>query len=57
MMIENDETKPHYQINDTKNIDLLSERKTATFNVETLTQLMFGGANNPFELHTRRRIS
>ena len=57
MMIENDETKPHYQIDDTKNIDLSTERKSATFHVETLTQLMFGGPGNPFELHARRRIS
>lgn len=57
MLVENDETKPYYQIDDTKNIDLLTERKSATFHVETLTRLMFGGPGNPFELHTRRRIS
>jgi len=56
-MVEKDPTKPHYQINDTKNIHLLTERESATFNVEELTQFMFGGPNNYFEINTRRQLS
>ena len=56
-MVEDQHTKPHYQINDTKNIDLLSERQSATFNVEELTQFMFGEPGNPFEINTRRQLS
>ncbi len=56
-MIESDQTKPHYQLTDTKNIHLLTERESATFNVEELTQFMFGGPGNHFEINTRRQIS
>ncbi len=45
-MITNEESEPHYKISDTKNVDLLNERKSATFNVEKLTQFMFGGPIN-----------
>ena len=57
MPTDNDETKPHYRINDTKNVHLLAERQSATFNVEELTQFLFGGLGNPFEINIRRQIS
>jgi acyl-CoA oxidase len=56
-MSANDETKPHYQISDTKNVHLLTERESATFNVEELTQFLFGGPGNYFEINKRRQIS
>jgi hypothetical protein len=56
-MVENNKTKPFYQINDTKNVHLLTERESATFNVEELTQFMFGGPDNYFEINTRRQLS
>ena len=56
-MNENDETKPHYHISDTRNVHLLTERESATFNVEELTQFMFGGPGNYFEINTRRQLS
>ena len=55
--LANDEAKPNYEINDTKNVHLLMERQSATFNVEELTQFMFGGLENYFEINTRRQIS
>ncbi|CAF1253259.1 unnamed protein product [Rotaria sordida] len=54
--VENNEPKPHNQISDTKNDHLLTERQSATFNVEELTQFMFGGPGNYFEINTRRQI-
>ncbi len=56
-MVEHYQTKPHYQISDTKNVDLLSERESATFIVEELTQFMFGVHGNYFEINTRRQLS
>jgi hypothetical protein len=56
-MVEHYQTKPHYQISDTKNVNLLTERESATFDVEQLTQFMFGGAGNYFEINTRRQLS
>ena len=56
-MLANDGTKPNYQMSDTKNKHLLMERRSATFNVEELTQSMFGGPGNYFEINTRREIS
>lgn len=56
-MVEDIRTKPHYQINDTKNAHLLTERESATFDVEELTQFMFGSAENPFDINTRRQLS
>jgi hypothetical protein len=56
-MVEDNETKPHYQINDSKNLHLLTERQSATFNVEELTQFMFGGPDNYFEINKRRQLS
>ncbi|CAF3578845.1 unnamed protein product [Adineta steineri] len=55
-MVEHYHTKPHYQINDTKNIHLLTERQSATFDVEELTQFMFSGSENPFDINTRRKL-
>ncbi|UJR20018.1 hypothetical protein I4U23_023152 [Adineta vaga] len=55
-MSEYADAKPHYQINDTKNIHLLTERQSATINVEELTQFMFGGSNNPFDINIRRQL-
>ncbi len=56
-MVEHIQTKPHYHISDTKNVNLLSERESATFNVEDLTQFMFGQPDNYYEINTRRQIS
>jgi hypothetical protein len=56
-MVEKDQTKPHYQTSDTKNPHLLTERESATFNVEELTQFMFGGPGNYFEINKHRQIS
>ncbi len=56
-MVEHYQTKPHYQISDTKNVNLLTERESATFDVEQLTHFMFGGPGNYFEINTRRQIS
>jgi len=56
-MVEDEKTKPHYQISDTKNVNLLTERESATFNVEELTQFMFGGPENYFEINARRQLS
>ncbi|CAF1354498.1 unnamed protein product, partial [Adineta steineri] len=55
-MVDSKSTKPHYEISDTKNVNLLSERESATFNVEELTQFMFGGPDNYYELNTRRKL-
>ena len=55
-MVDDDGTKAHYQISDTKNPHILTERQSATFNVEELTQFMFGGAGNYFEISARRQI-
>ncbi|CAF4790178.1 unnamed protein product [Rotaria sp. Silwood1] len=54
-MVEHYHTKPHYQISDTKNVNLLNEREAATFNVEEMTQFMFGEPGNYFEINTRLR--
>ncbi len=56
-MVEHHHATPHYQISDTKNIHLLTERQSATFNVEELTQFMFGEPENYFEINTRRQLS
>jgi hypothetical protein len=56
-MVEQYHTKSHYQINDTKNVHLLTERQSPTFDVEELTQFMFGGSENPFDINTRRQLS
>jgi hypothetical protein len=56
-MVEQSQTKPHYQISDTKNVNLLSERQLATFNVEELTQFMFGQPDNYYEINKRRQLS
>lgn len=56
-MVENELTKPHYHINDTKNLHLLTERESSTFNVEEFTQFMFGGPGNYFEINKRRELS
>ncbi|CAF0733727.1 unnamed protein product [Adineta steineri] len=55
-MVDSKSTKPHYEISDTKNVNLLCERESATFNVEELTQFMFGGTDNYYELNTRRKL-
>lgn len=55
-MVEHHRTKPHYQINDTKNIHLLTERQLTTFDIEELTQFMFSGSDNPFDINTRRQL-
>ncbi|CAF4702921.1 unnamed protein product [Rotaria sp. Silwood2] len=55
-MTEHYQTKPHYQISDTKNVNLLNERKAATFSVEELTQFMFGEPGNYFGINTRRQL-
>jgi hypothetical protein len=56
-MVNHYHTKPHYQISDTKNVHLLTERQSATIDVEELTQFMFGGPENPFDINTRRQLS
>ncbi len=56
-MVEDNGTKPHYHISDTKNLHLLTERQSATFNVEELTQFMFSGPDNYFDANKRRQIS
>jgi hypothetical protein len=48
--------KPHYRIEDTKNVHLLSERQSSTFNVEELTQFMFGQPGSYYEINARRQI-
>lgn len=55
--MEDNSSKPHYEIRDTKNVNLLTEREAATFNVEELTQFMFGEPGNYFEINRRRQIS
>ena len=56
-MVEEEDTGPYYQIRDTKNPDLLRERQSATFDVEQLSQFIFGGSNSYFNLTRRRQIS
>ena len=56
-MVENQATGPYYQIQDTKNVDLLHERQSATFNVEALTQFMFAGPDAYLDINKRRQIS
>ncbi|CAF1500184.1 unnamed protein product [Adineta ricciae] len=56
-MPEYADAKPHYRINDTKNIHLLAERQSSTFDVEDFAQFMFGGSDNPFDINTRRQLS
>ena len=56
-MSEYADAKPHYRIDDTKNIHLLAERQSSTFNVEDFAQFMFGGSDNPFDINTRRQLS
>ena len=51
------ESDPLYRISDTKNIDLLNERQLSTFDVEQLTQFLFGGNENYFDINKRRQIS
>ena len=55
-MTEHDKEPPHYRIADTKNADLLRERQRATIDVEQVTQFMFGGSDNYFDINTRRRL-
>lgn len=56
-MVESAAQGPYYQISDTKNADLLHERQSATFNVEQLTQFMFGSPDNFFNINKRRELS
>jgi len=56
-MVENQDQGPYYRISDTKNTDLLHERQSATFDVEQLSQFMFGRPNGYFSLSRRRQIS
>ena len=55
-MTENQDQSSHYRITDTKNSDLLRERQSATFDVEHLTQFLFGGSTNYFNINRRRQI-
>ena len=48
---------PYYRISDTKNADLLQERQSATFDVEDMTQFMFGSPENYFSISKRRELS
>jgi hypothetical protein len=56
-MVENQDQGPFYQISDTKNPDLLRERQSAIFDVEQLSQFMFGRPNSYFSISRRRQIS
>jgi hypothetical protein len=56
-MVESQQQGPFYQISDTKNADLLRERQSSTFDVEQLSQFLFGGLNNYFNINKRRQIS
>jgi hypothetical protein len=56
-MVDNADQGPHHRISDTKNPDLLRERQSSTFDVEQLTQFMFGGLNGYFNVTKRRQIS
>jgi hypothetical protein len=56
-MVEKEDYGPYYQISDTKNPDLLRERQSSTFDVEQLTQFIFGGSNSYFNVTRRRQIS
>lgn len=56
-MLDNQDQGPYYRISDTKNVDLLRERESATFDVEQLTQYMFGGPKSYFNLNKRRQLS
>ena len=56
-MIENQDQGPNHRINETKNADLLRERQSATFDVEQLTQFIFGGPNSYFDINKRRQLS
>jgi hypothetical protein len=56
-MVDNQDQGPYYRFSDTKNADLLRERQSATFDVEQLSQFMFGGLNNYFNINKRRQIS
>lgn len=56
-MVDNQDQGPYYRFSDTKNADLLRERQSGTFDVEQLSQFMFGGLNNYFNINKRRQIS
>ncbi|CAF0812925.1 unnamed protein product [Adineta steineri] len=56
-MVESQDQGPYYQLNDTKNPDLLRERQSATFDVEELTQFVFGGPNSYFNVNRRRQLT
>ncbi|CAM4852807.1 unnamed protein product [Rotaria socialis] len=56
-MVDTKDQGPYYRISDTKNADLLRERQSATFDVEELTQFMFAGPNNYFNVNIRRQIT
>ncbi|CAF4091082.1 unnamed protein product [Rotaria magnacalcarata] len=56
-MVDTQDQGPYYRISDTKNADLLRERQSATFDVEELTQFMFAGPNNYFNVNIRRQIT
>ena len=56
-MGESAEQGPFYRISDTKNADLLRERQSATFDVEQLTQFMFGSPGGYFNINRRRELS
>ncbi|CAF0936129.1 unnamed protein product [Rotaria sp. Silwood1] len=56
-MVDTQNQSPFYQISDTKNSDLLHERQSATFDVEQLTQFVFGGPKNYFNINKRRQLT
>jgi len=55
-MVESQEQGPFYRLNDTINPDLLKERQSATFDVEQLTQFLFGTTKH-FNINVRRQIT
>lgn len=56
-MVDSQDQSPFYKISDTKNVDLLRERQSATFDVEELTQFMFAGSESYFNINKRRQIT
>lgn len=56
-MVDSAVQGPYYRISDTTNADLLHERQSATFDVEQLTQFMFGSPDNFFNINKRRQLS
>ncbi|CAF2817046.1 unnamed protein product [Rotaria sp. Silwood2] len=56
-MVDTQDQSPFYRISDTKNLDLLHERQSSTFDVEQLTQFIFGDPKGYFNINKRRQLT